>query len=449
MSRSPSSTRHRAALAGLLTAAVPAALLLTSPGAHAAPSAPPTFTWKVSQQFVDHFAKAGYNQNTFVASDGASLTADSATVFGDGAGWANPTTGDASLQYAGTITGSFVVGAPQYSIAISDPAITIKDGAGQVTADVAWTVPSDSANPSGGADDVVVTTFNATASDWSDGALTATPDWSTQSFAPEFMDALNPGLQPHFRTTGGSSDAKKAPAPFTALAAAPAATTTVTQEDDGAAEVAVAGTGYQPGGLGIYVGVTQAGPINPADAEAYLGTQWVNGSQIAADGSFSTTLALTAEEVAGLDPEASYEVHTMKAHGQAASDPSQNVRIPIELVIPATDEPGTDEPGTDEPVTEEPVTEEPVTEEPATEEPTVEEPATEEPVSEEPAIETPATTTPPTQAPAAAAPEVPQVVQTDGIGGPAGSATPALGAVLVGLLVGAAVGIRRRLAGEH
>lgn len=335
MSRPLAPTRRPRSLAGALALALPATLLVAAPGTASAETTDETFTWKVSQQFVDHFAKASYNQNTFVASDGASLTDERATVFTDGTGWVNPTTGDASVQYDGTITGSFVVGAPQYSIALSDPAITIKDGIGQVTADVAWTVPSDTANPSGGDDDVVVTTFAAEADDWNAGSLTATPDWSTQSFAPEFMEALNPGLRAHFRTTGSASDAKKAPAPFTATAAAPSATATVTSATRAGLHVRVAGSGYQPGGVGVYVGITEAGPVNSTDATAYLATVWVPGSQIAADGSFERTLELDPEDLAKLDPAKTYEVHTQKAHGQSAGDPSQNVRLPLALDIPS------------------------------------------------------------------------------------------------------------------
>lgn len=322
--------------AGALAAALPVTLLAAAPArASDAATDDPTLTWKVSQQFVDHFAKKPFNQNTFEATGGASLTPGGETVFGAGDGWVDPRTGDASLRYTGTITGSFVVGAPQYSIALSDPTIKITDGKGQITADVAWTVPSDTGNPSGSTDDVLVTTFDAAASDWSAGALSATPDWSNQSFAPQFMAALNPGLQAHFRASGSSSDAKKSPAPFTATAAAPSATATITQATRSGVSVRVQGRGYTPGGVGIYVGITEAGPVNSADATKYLGTIWLPGSQIGSDGSFDRTVELAPDDLARLDPAKTYEVHTQKAHGQSASDPSQNVRLPLALDIPS------------------------------------------------------------------------------------------------------------------
>lgn len=360
MSRFLAQARTRRALAGLLTATLPTALLLaTSPAARADTQAVDgqTLTWKVSQQFVDHFAKASYNQNTFVASDGAALAQDRSTVFGDGSGWVNAA-GDASVQYTGKVTGSFVVGAPQYSVSIADPAVTVKDGKGQITADVSWTVPSDTTSPSGSTDDVVVTTFDAGSSNWTDDALTATPDWADVlpadstaatglgikagqpvdggSFAPQFLTALNPGLRPHFYASGAGSDAKKPPAAFTATVAPPAtATATVTHASPASVKINVKGQGYATSGVGIYVGLTEAGPVNTADASKYRATVWLTSSQLNSDGSFDATIELSPTDIGTLDRTKTYEVHTQKAHGQSAGDPSQNVRMPVALDIPA------------------------------------------------------------------------------------------------------------------
>lgn len=113
-------------------------------------------------------------------------------------------------------------------------------------------------------------------------------------------------------------------------AASPSLSVSVTQAGPDGAQIAVQGSGYSGEAPGVYVGVTEAGPINTGDASAYRGTVWVQPGQISG-GSFNATLELSAEDVASLDPNASYEVHSQKAHGQSSADPSQNVRQAVDL----------------------------------------------------------------------------------------------------------------------
>lgn len=357
MSRTPVSARPRRALAGILSATLPAALLVAAAPSAQADTAPATFTWKVSQQYVDHFSPAPWNQSTLEASEGATLNADKETVFTEGSGGFDLATGEGTASYSGTVTGTFRVGIPQYSIAISDPEVSVEDGKGEIRADVDWTIPVESEQ--GSSDDVLVTTFDATGESWSGSTLTGTPHFADvlpagsdeasalglpagqpvggQSFAPEFLEALGAGVRGHFYASGGSGDPKKAPAPFTAVVpekevvAEPSATATITQADEEGLQLNVKGKDYSGESPGLYVGLTEAGPIDSANASEYIGTVWLQPSGIT-DGSFDQDLKLiTPEEIAELDPEADYEVHTQKAHGQSAQDPSQNVRIPVDI----------------------------------------------------------------------------------------------------------------------
>lgn len=356
--------RPRRALAGIVSAAVPLALVVGTPAAQATQSAPSgaattaadpaaTLTWKVSQQFVDHFSPSAWANSTLVADQGATLDADKATVFAEGSGWADPASGDSQVSYEGRVTGTFVAGgATQYSVAVADPVVAVEDGHGTVTADVSYSVPRDSSE--GTVEDVVLTTFDADAGDWDDRTLSATPDWDGvlpagsaeatalglpadqpiegRSFAPELLEALPSSLRAHFYSSGSGSDPKKAPAPLTAAAPAPQLTAEVTSADSAGLQVHVTGNGYAPTNPGIYVGITEAGPIVPRDATAYHGTIWLPASAISADGTFDEDLELIApDEIAELDQDAEYEVHTQKAHGLSEGDPSQNVRLPLDI----------------------------------------------------------------------------------------------------------------------
>ncbi len=135
--------------------------------------------------------------------------------------------------------------------------------------------------------------------------------------------------------------------------AADAATTPVTSSSIGtqtpdALSVTVAGSGFSGEAPGLYVSLAPEGTSSTTDPSQYLGTTWVQASQISG-GEFSTTLTLSATQIATLDPETQYVVHTMKAHGQAAIDPSQTTATPIALdfvalgLTPAPQEPETPE----------------------------------------------------------------------------------------------------------
>jgi len=100
--------------------------------------------------------------------------------------------------------------------------------------------------------------------------------------------------------------------------------------------VDVDGTGFAPGGVGLYVGISERDSFSATDASRYLGTIWTNSPgtpqhAVKADGTLDLTLSLGTGDISKLDPTKRYAVYTFKAHGQAVSDPSQTVEIPLDL----------------------------------------------------------------------------------------------------------------------
>ncbi|WP_019143486.1 Ig-like domain repeat protein [Aeromicrobium massiliense] len=358
---SRATSARRRTVSGLLATALAAATLAVTPGTAQAAEGDPTLSWNVSTQFVDHFTKASFNNNTLVASSGA--TYDAATksaTFAQESGWVNPVTKTASVQYDGSLKGSFISTANvlQYSIEIADPKIVLAaDGTGRVVADVAWEVPTGTPT-TGSSQDVVVTTFDGAGTTWGsqdgDATLGATPAFegvlpagsqaatdlglTTNSsgtpvpidgaaFAPTFLGALPSSLRAHFYKSGATSDTKKAPSAFAAAAARPSLTARTLTSTPDALEIEVSGRSYMAGGVGVYVSLGSA--FSATDPSAFVATSWVNA--IAADGSFTTVLKLPADKVAALDPAKTWTLSTQKAHGQSATDASQTVELPADL----------------------------------------------------------------------------------------------------------------------
>ncbi|KQP78780.1 hypothetical protein ASF37_09730 [Aeromicrobium sp. Leaf289] len=107
----------------------------------------------------------------------------------------------------------------------------------------------------------------------------------------------------------------------------------VAEQRKGSLKVAVKGSGYAVASPGVYVAIAPVGGGSTSDASAYVGTEWVQHTQMGAGGTFTVTLAPSASEIATLDPTKEYAVYSLKAHGQAASDPSQTVEVPIDLDV--------------------------------------------------------------------------------------------------------------------
>jgi hypothetical protein len=230
------------------------------------------------------------------------------------------------------------------------------DGEGEITAVVsAWNAAA-MGNPEAHTDPARVTVATFDSAGWADGALTATPDWADvlppgaesaalgipdgkpvdgKSFAPEFLGQLTSGTRAHFYASGSTSDAKKAPAAFTAGAAAtPPAVDVVTSYAGASVTLDVSGSGFtatdgNPGDDGVYVGLAPAGGL-PAvddmdDMDSFAAVAWVAGSAIIAG---RVTASLTAKG-ADLQRGTAYAVYTWRAH--AHSTTSQDTETPVRI----------------------------------------------------------------------------------------------------------------------
>lgn len=287
--------------------------------------------WSVSQYLNEHLTG-----QTFT--DGATVT-DGVVTFVDGV-----VDGD-SVSYAGTARYAFAMGGTEYySYSFSDVTVTHDGGTGTIAADVAWTSPTGP----GAVEDTVVTTFS-TDDDWSDGSLTATPDWlgvapadtygagkpvDGASWAVDFVTALPSSLQASFYASGSGNDPKKAPGAFTATAAqAGPAVTATTAYAANAVTLDVSGTGFtavtESGDMGVYVVLAEAGRFPETDdfedQDKVADAEWVMPTQMS-DGSFEVTLD---PENRYLDPSKSYAVYTWQAHSH--SNPSQDTETPVSI----------------------------------------------------------------------------------------------------------------------
>jgi hypothetical protein len=239
-------TITRRAAAGLVSAAVVTSGLALAAPAQAADVTTPSLTWKISSyaavegdrgQLADHTTAGGATET------------DRTVTFPNGVGSVDPTTGIASVRYAGSIT---MGGHNQYTITIAEPMVSVDaTGKGTISADVSWTlsVPTPAA---AGPKRINLTTFDTAASgaDWTVSgtlrSLTKTPRWAGvqvpftdadasdvagygpvagrpiegKSWDPAFIAFLKPsGAGAFFYQTSNAND-NKAPAPFTATAVA-------------------------------------------------------------------------------------------------------------------------------------------------------------------------------------------------------------------------------------
>lgn len=344
---------RRLAVGVLSTAIATAGLTVASAPAQAAETVTaPSLTWKVSDyianptgQFADHTVSGGATET------------DRVVTFPDGVYAYDSETGATSIKYAGTFKAAGQGGS--YSVTFADPTVTLDAaGEGTISADVSWAIGITQA---AGPTRLTVTTFDAEPADWAvAGGLTKTPNWAGvlqpgtpesaaagitnparpvngESFAPEFITFLNAQIKAFFYSTGTNptSDALKAPAPFTAQAPIATVAAEATSSSD-SVSVAVTGEGYSAAAPGIYVGVAESGLTDLTNATTFAGTIWSNSPgnpafAVQEDGTFAATLSLTAEVIAGLDKNKSYSVYTFKAHGQNVTDPSQNAETPVAI----------------------------------------------------------------------------------------------------------------------
>jgi hypothetical protein len=107
----------------------------------------------------------------------------------------------------------------------------------------------------------------------------------------------------------------------------------VVEAVEGSLRLAVSGAGYLAEAPGVYLAIAPSGGASPTDASGYVGTQWVMHSSFGPGGTFERTLSLDADDIATLDPDVSYSVYTLRAHGLAATDPSQTVEVPLDVDV--------------------------------------------------------------------------------------------------------------------
>lgn len=335
------------------TLAASAAVVGLAAPAHA-DAAAPVLSWEISPRFNDHLS-------THTLSDGASEDEDGVVSFPLVAADLDPATGAGTLTYDGSVKGAFaMMGTEFYSVTLADPVVSVaEDGSGSVSA-VVSAANIGSAQGAAAATDparVLVTTFADAAWTPTSGlsTLQATPDWAGvlptgspaalalglsdtqpvdgQSFAPEFLAQLTPGVRAHFYASGSGSDATKQPSAFAAEAAGPQVAVSTTSATPDALVLDVAGSGFtgvtNPGDDGVYVGLAPAGGLPDTDSQedqdAFAAAAWVPALQMG-DGTIDVTL--TADP-ADLDAERDYSVYTWQAH--AHSNTSQDTETEVEI----------------------------------------------------------------------------------------------------------------------
>lgn len=270
----------RSLLIALPGAAVGLGLLVGGP-AHAGPVSPgqaatvtnATMTWNISSCAFDPSVRSCTSLNERSEVDGDVSRGQSGWVFtgGDGvvsADGAISVAWDAAVLMGNTTRGN-------YSITLSDPVLMVDaNGAGSIEADVTWQIATDTPTTT---QDVTIVTF--TGGD-SDADFASTP----AGFDPQFVQALDPQLQPWFTQTGGSADAAKVPGMVSFDRWVPTLTVTLPatylekkpRVKDKRFTVLVSGTGFDPSAkanpavAGMYV---TFGPNPTAIADGYANPQ--------------------------------------------------------------------------------------------------------------------------------------------------------------------------------
>ena len=337
------------------TLAASAAVVGLAAPAHA-DAAAPVLSWEISPRFDDHLS-------THTLSDGASEDEDGVVSFPLVAADLDPATGAGTLTYDGSVKGAFaMMGTEYYSVTLADPAVSVaEDGSGSLTAVVSAANAASQQGEAAATDPtrVLVTTFADAAWTPTSGlsTLQATPDWAGvlpagspaalalglsetqpvdgQSFAPEFLAQLTPGVRAHFYASGSGSgsDATKQPSAFAAEAAGPQVAVSTSSATPDALVLDVDGSGFtgvtNPGDDGVYVGLAPAGGLPDTDSQedqdAFAAAAWVPAAQMT-DGTIDVTL--TADP-ADLDAQRDYSVYTWQAH--AHSNTSQDTETEVAI----------------------------------------------------------------------------------------------------------------------
>ncbi|WP_336662188.1 YncE family protein [Leucobacter sp. USHLN154] len=254
---------------------------------------------------------------------GATTRENAEFGFADGSGWYDTVSGAADIVWNDGIFVQHYPGlAPEVSTTLGNPRLQIAaDGTGSLTFDAAWKVSGELA--SDGYRRVALATFSdAVITREGDRlSLTATPDFTGRalelngrtypdSYPADFVQWLDPQLQPWWLTTGAAMDSEKVPLPFSvtatvveAAAGADADTGAEGAADGagtatGAADGAGTATGAADGGVD---GAGEAGAVEPGastGAPARAAAQTAGSPELAATGADTAPLAGLAASLA-------------------------------------------------------------------------------------------------------------------------------------------------------
>ncbi len=228
--------------AALLGLAATLSVLLPSIGSTPAGAAPgvanlATITWKMSQ----HAFTSSSLSPSHATEAPATKDPTNGFVFPGGGGTFDPATGAANLHFGGSFTlGNVVQGG--YRIKIANPNLVLDGGGtGRLIADVSHCASAAICASPGvtTTQDVVVANLTGIvlSTDGNERTATVIPEFGLQPGQPEgglrqfpqtLLDALDPGLQGHFKQTGSGSDSNKPPAPLSITFTAVPPTTTST-----------------------------------------------------------------------------------------------------------------------------------------------------------------------------------------------------------------------------
>ncbi|WP_181312218.1 HtaA domain-containing protein [Nocardioides campestrisoli] len=343
---------RRRVAAGVAVAGLAAATFGVLPAAQAAPPSASYLDWNISEQFVSHLSTrtlaggASFDE----ASQKFRFPASTITVEADG---------DVVRSYSGTVRGAFANPATRselYAVTLTDPRLTVEpDGEGRIEATVS---ASNAAfgGPAAATDPTFVTVAEFAGATTSQNTTTVIPKYAGvlpagsdaavelglsasqpvggESFHPEFLGALTPGVRAHFYNSGTGSSNPKKPVGTLVATTVPSVTTTVTGASvTHGLDVKVEGTGFNPttnpGDAGVYVALAPADTVidyaNRASMAAMTAVNYVMPSDFYGD-SFTTVLNAPTEK---LVPGKEYAVFTWQAHTH--SNTTQDTRTPVAI----------------------------------------------------------------------------------------------------------------------
>jgi len=325
----------------LMFIAAPAQAADTTPAAGA------KFSWSFSDYLGSVF--------TGHEATGGAVVSGTGVVFGGGTGTGSVGAGTFDVKYQGSAAFEW----HGVTLTFSSPEVVVAAGEGKVEADVAWAIPAQGPSPAinGSAADVVLTTFATAGATWNATSLAATPRWAGvlppntpasaaagmaagkpvngEAWAPELLTALPASTRGYFFSSGANpdSDAKKAPAAFTAEAPVPTVAATPSYANQ-SVSIKADGTGFtgtdnNPGDDGVYVGLAPAGGLpataTQADMDKFIDAEWIPASALGT-GSFSRTLSAAAT---ALTKGTAYSVYTWRAHSHSST--SQDTETPVTI----------------------------------------------------------------------------------------------------------------------